>query len=204
MKRHYFYKEGAAPMWIHVPGTPITLPGEQTKYERLPGMTEWAPREVVERMGKGLAGGKSVAELSDTEAQRGLGGGMTTGAAAGGAGGAALARLAGGQKATAPFRDILKRGLNKSSLKGLSKLPGSAKLLPLLGLGLGAAAGAGGWATGRDARQQEARSVGKGLLSEQILQQHSIGQARQGLKRIPIESASMPSPKATVLSSSGV
>lgn len=209
MRRHYFYKAGTTPMWIHVPGTPITLPGEQTKYERLPGMTDWAPRGVVSRVGQGLAQDQSMDDIAEAEATRGLGGRAAAGAGTGLLAGAASARLAGGEAVAAPFKNILKRGINAESLRGLRKLPMKAGLLPLLGIGIGAATGVGSWAAGRDARRAQAKSVGKGLLSEQILQQHAIGQARQGeqtrqLTKLPIESASMPSPKATVLSSSGV
>ena len=196
-------------MWIHVPGTPITLPGERTQYERLPGMTNWAPREAVSRVGEGLARSRSIEDIAESEASQDFGGSVMKGGGGGLLGGSVLARLSGGEAVTAPFKNMLERGVNMKTFKGLSKLPTRAKLLPLLGMGTGAAAGIGSWAMGRDARRDQARSVGKGLLSEQILQQHAIGNARRGeetrkLSRLPIESASMPSPKATVLSSSGV
>jgi len=204
MRRHYFIKEGASPVWIHVPGTPFTLPGERTQYSRLPGMTEWAPRDVVERMGKGLAGDQTVKNLAQAESQQGLPGHLGKGAIGGAVGGAMASRIFGGESVTAPFKNIFKKGITRESLKGLSKLPRSAKILPLLGLGLGAAGGIGSWASGRDAREQEAREVGKGLLSEQILQQHSIGQARRGLAKLPIETASENSTKAVTLGNTGV
>ena len=209
MGRHYFNKEGNVPMWVHIPGTPITLPGERTQYERLPGMTDWAPRDTVSRVGKGLAEKQDISEIAESEANQGLGASAIKGGAGGLLGGSMLARLVGGQAVSAPFKNVLKGGLNKSTMSGLSKIPMSAKALPLLGVGAGLASGIGGWASGRDERRNQAASVSKGLLSEQILQQHSLGQAQQGaqgkqLSKLPIESASMPSPKATVLSSAGV
>ena len=211
MRRHYFIKEGASPIWIHVPGTPFTLPGERTQYSRLPGMTEWAPRDVVERMGRGLAEDKSVKSLVEQEKQQGLLSHLVRGSGGGLVGGAIGGRLMGGEAATNPFKQIFKKGLNLKTLKGLSKLPRSAKLLPLLGLGAGAAGGVGMWSQGQDARKREAQEVAKGLLSEQILQQHSIGQARRGLEnrsqhlaKLPADSAFENSPKAVVLGNTGV
>lgn len=209
MRRYYFSKESSAPIWIHVPGTPVTLPGERTEYERLPGMTNWAPRGIVSRVGQGLAQEKGIEDIAENEASRGLGTSALKGSGGGVLGGSVLSRVVGGEAVSKPFKNILKKGLTRESLRGLSKLPTSAKVLPLLGLGVGAASGVGSWAMGQDSRREQARAVGKGLLSEQILQQHSLGQARQGLKarqlsKLPVESASEMSPKATVLSSSGV
>lgn len=215
MKRHYFYKQGASPVWIHVPGTPFTLPGERTQYDRLPGMTDWAPRDVIGRVGKGLKEDKPIQSLVEQERQQGLLGSAAKGGIGGLVGGSMAARLAGGEKSTAPLKQVLKKGLSSGTMKGLSKFPRSAKILPLLGLGLGAAGGVGSWASGQDERGQEARGVAKGLLSEQILQQHSIGQARGGLAqqqqqrqphlaKLPPESASEQSPKAAVLGNTGV
>ena len=169
MRRHYFYKAGTTPIWIHVPGTPITLPGESTKYERLPGMTDWAPRDVVSRVGQGLAQEQDMDDIAENEATRGLGGRAAGGAGGGLLAGAVGARLVGGEAVSAPFKNILKSGINSASLKGLRKLPMKAGLLPLIGLGVGTAAGVGSWAMGRDQRKAQAKSVGKGLLSEQIL-----------------------------------
>jgi len=203
MKRHYFNKEGAAPIWIHVPGTPITLPGETTKYERLPGMTDWAPRGVVSRVGRGLAENKDMTEIAEQEANKDLGASAARGGAGGLLGGAMLSRLIGGEKVTTPFKNILKRGLNKQTLQGLGKLPRAAKVLPLLGMGLGAATGMGSWAAGRDKRREQAAAVGKGLLSEQILQQHSLNKARES-QRVPLETATEYPTKATAINGSGV
>ncbi len=208
MRKHYFVKEGS-PVWIHVPGTPFTLPGERQQYARLPGMTEWAPNEVVERMGKGLKDNVPAEELAQEESERGLLTSAAKGGVGGGIAGSIAARIAGGEASTAPFKKLFKKGLTKKTLEGLSKVPRSGKILPLLGLGAGVAGGVGDWAVGRDQRHQEAQEVAKGLLSEQILQQHAIGKAREStgtpiLSRLPAETASMPSPKAVVLGSTGV
>lgn len=203
MQRRYFSKEGAVPMWIHVPGTPVTLPGETTQYERLPGMTDWAPRDVVSRVGKGIAQDKNIQDIAEQEAQRGLLRTTATGAAGGLLGGAMLSRLVGGEAVAAPFKEILKRGISKDTLRGLGHLPRVAKILPLLGLGIGTAAGAGNWAQGRDARRSQAKAVGKGLLSEQILQQHQLNQARDS-RKLPLESATESATKATAISRAGV
>jgi hypothetical protein len=170
-------------------------------------MTEWASNEVVEDVGRGLKANQSIEQIDEDAANRGLLGTAIKGGLGGTVGGAAIARLAGGEATVAPFKKMLSKGITKQTLKGLSKLPGSAKLLPLLGLGVGAAGGVGAWAMGRDDRRRQARQVSKGLLSEQVLQQHAIDKARKSvglLHRSPIETAHAPSPKAVVLGSSGV
>jgi len=180
MRRHYFIKEGA-PVWIRIPGTPFTLAGTQTQSARLPGMTEWAPREVVERMGAGLKEDVPVEELANREANRGLLSSAGAGAAGGGILGALGGRLMGGAESVAPFKNILNKGLTRETFKGLSKIPRAAKLLPLLGVGAGLAGGVGAWATGRNERRREAQEVSKGLLSEQILQQQALTGARESV-----------------------
>jgi len=208
MGRYYFIKEGA-PVWIHVPGTPFTLPGERPRYTRLPGMSEWAPNEVVERVGKGLKQNVPIEELAESESGRGLLSSAGKGGIGGGIAGSMAARIVGGDAAVAPIKDIYRKGLSRKSLQGLRNLPRAAKILPLLGLGLGVTGGVGGWAMGQDKRRREAHEVAKGLLSEQVLQQHSIGKARSSLdtpliRRQAPESASDPSPRAAVMSTTGV
>lgn len=209
MRRHYFVKEGA-PVWIHVPGTPFTLPGERPRYERLPGMVDWAPREAVERVGRGLKEDVPIEALAEQEAQRGLLTNILKGGGGGAIAGSMGARLVGGEKATAPIKQIYKKGLSRKALASLSKLPRLAKVLPLLGMGAGLAGGIGSWAAGREGRREEAQSISKGLLSEQILQEHALNQARQSLQQRPLlmrrppESARVSAPKAVVLSTTGV
>lgn len=203
MRKRYFTKEGAIPMWVHIPGTPITLPGETTKYERLPGMTDWAPRGVVSRVGRGLAENRDIQDIAEQEANQGLLAKTVSGGTGGLLGGAMLSRLAGGEAVIAPFKDILKRGINKQTLQGLSKVPRMARVLPAVGLGIGAATGIGNWAMGRDDRKAQAKAVGRGLLSEQILQQHELNQARNS-RKVPLTTATESPTKATAISSSGV
>lgn len=208
MRRYYFVKEGA-PIWIHVPGTPFTLPGELPRYERLPGMIEWAPHDAVERVGLGLKEDVPIEQLAEEEAQRGLLSNVLRGSGGGLIGGTMSARLMGGERASAPIKQIYKKGLTRKTLRGLSKLPRAAKILPLLGTGAGLAGGIGAWAAGREGRKEEAQNISKGLLSEQILQEHALNQARQSLQqpllnRRPAESAQVTAPKAVVLSTTGV
>ncbi len=210
MRRHYFVKEGA-PVWIHVPGTPFTLPGERPQYARLPGMTEWAPNEVVERIGRGIKEDVPVEELAERESKRGLLTHLGKGGVGGGIAGAMGARLLGGEAAFAPIKKMFQKGVSRKTMQGLSRLPGLSKALPLAGIGAGLAGGLGTWAAGQDNRRREAQDVSKGLLSEQILQQHAIGKARESadrgtplLSRLPTETASMPSPKIVVDGNTGV
>jgi hypothetical protein len=158
---------------------------------------------VVSRVGRGLRENREVRDIAEQEANQGLGSNAARGGAGGLLGGAMIARIVGGEKSVAPFKKILAKGINKNTLRGLSRLPWAAKWLPLLGAGLGTAAGVGSWATGRDKRREQAAAVGKGLLSEQILQQHQINQARTA-RKMPLESATERATKATTVNSTGV
>lgn len=205
--RHYFVKHGA-PVWINIPGTPFTLPGFPARYERLPGMTEWAPRTTVESVGKKLQTDKPMEQIAEEEANVGLGTSVGTGAFAGTTGGLLAGRLSGGSKFTQPFKDILSKGLSKETLRGIKNIPRVAKVAPFIGLGAGLAGGLGHWASGREGRRQEASEVAKGLLSEQVLQQHSLNQARQSaqpsaLQGLPISTATAPAPIVTTQSNTG-
>jgi hypothetical protein len=205
--RHFFVKYGA-PVWIHVPGTPFTLAGFPERYERLPGMTEWAPRRTVENVGKQLQTAAPMEQIAADEANAGLGTSVGTGAIAGTTGGLLAGRLASGDNFAAPFKKLLSKGLSRDTLRGLKNIPRSSKIAPLIGLGAGAAAGLGHWASGREDRRQTANEVAKGLLSEQVLQQHSLNQARQSaqpsaLQGLPVDTATAPAPIVTTQSNTG-
>ncbi len=205
--RHYFVKQGA-PVWINVPGTPFTLPGFPARYERLPGMSEWAPRSTVESVGQKLKTDKPMEQIAEEEANVGLGTDVGAGAIAGTTGGLLAGRLAGGDKFTAPFKNILSKGLSRETLRGIKGLPRLSKLAPFIGLGAGMAGGLGHWASGRGTRRQGAHDVAKGLLSEHVLQQHSLNQARQAaqpsaLQGLPVATATAPAPIVTTQSNTG-
>lgn len=195
-------KHGLA-VWTRVPGTPFTLPGSPTIRERLPGMTEWAPRDMISRMAKGLERGElSPAELAELEAKRDELGQTGFGAGIGLTGGSILGRLIGGEAATQPFLDIYKQGITGQTLKGLSKMPAAMKILPLLGLGAGAYLGRQHWAKGKEGRRRQALGISKGLLAERILQSNALREALNTttpytgglLSGLPITSAYTPTP----------
>jgi len=195
-------KHGLA-VWTRVPGTPFTLPGSPTIRERLPGMTDWATRDMISRMAKGLESGEQTpAELAEQEAQEGKAQTMGLGAAAGLTGGTVAGRLAGGEAAMQPLFDIYKKGINRQTLAGLSKIPMAMRLLPLLGLGAGAYLGKREWEKGKEPRRQQALGVSKGLLAERILQSNALNEALNtntpytgGLLRgLPLTSAHSPTP----------
>ena len=195
-------KHGLA-VWTRVPGTPFTLPGSPTIRERLPGMSDWAPRGMISRMSKGLDTGEQTPEqLAEIESQRDEGKTTAIGGAAGLTGGSVLGRLLGGDAAVAPFKDLYAKGINKQTLKGLSKIPMAMKLLPLLGLGAGAYAGHKVWSGKQDENKQQALDVSKGLLAERLLQSNALTHAVNSsnpytgglLSGIPINSASAPTP----------
>ena len=207
MRRQYFIKEGAAPVWIHVPGTPFTLPGERTQYERLPGMTDWAERGMVSRVSKGLEEGTGVEALAEREALQGTGREAGKGAIAGGTVGTMAGRLIGGEAASAPIKELLQKGISKDTLKGFKNVPRAAKIAPVIGALLGAGGNAALWASGRDERRQQAKDVAKGVLSENILRRDALNRAREGIKRLQSgtqETAEQSTPKVITTGSMGV
>lgn len=198
-----------APVWVNIPGTPFTFLKSPEREERLPGMVQWAPRHVVERVGRGIEEGKSEEELVSPEADRGLLSNILTGTGVGGVAGGLGGRVAAGEASTAPFKKLLQKGVTRGTLKGLGRVPGVAKALPAIGAGLGAFGGLGKWEKERPGRRGEAQEVAQGLLREQILQQHSLRKAQESasnpiLKQLPSESATMPIPTAVVPSDTGV
>ena len=142
-------KRGQSPVWVRVPWSPFTFLGSAPRHERLPGMTEWAPREVVERVGKGLQQKVDPDILTAREEHRGLLKSMTAGGIGGFTGGALAGRLAKGEAASAPLKAILAKGINRQTLAGLKKIPRLSKMLPLIGAGAGLL-GRGGRAVDRD------------------------------------------------------
>lgn len=202
----------ALAVWTRVPGTPFTLPGVYRPEERLPGMSEWAPRDIVERVSRKLKQDRSVEDIARSEAAEGLLKDVGFGTAAGGVTGGLLGRLAGGEAATAPLKEILSKGLGKGSLRGLKGLPGPMKLLPLVGAGAGALLGGAGWAGGSRARGEQAKDIARGLLAERVLQRSALREAIKTdlpytapiLRGVPLMSASSPPPYVATPGSTGV
>ena len=193
----------AFPMWTSIPGTPFTLPGFPSPQERLPGMTGWVPRDVVERVSQALSEGEDIHGIAGREKLRGLGSSMATGVGMGGIIGGLGGRLLGGEAAIAPAKKLLSKGLSPERLAKMFKsTPGPMKYLPAAGAGLGALLGIGSWAGGVPKRQSDVMQVSRGLLAEKILQQRALGEAVKSqkpyvgsiLRGIPISSASAVSP----------
>jgi hypothetical protein len=140
-------------------------------------MSDWAPQDVITRMGTGMRRGEDLDALVEAEKSQGLLSSTSKGLAVGGLGGGLLGRLHAGEAATKPIGEILRKGLGNEGvlrgLRGLAKIPTSAKALALGGAGLGALAGGVGWATGADERGEMARSVARGLRREHTLQSNA-------------------------------
>jgi hypothetical protein len=168
------------PVWAHIPGTPFTLPGRQTQYERLPGMTDWAPRPMVTRVAKGLSDKKPLADIVREEGLEGRGRALATGGIGGGIGGGLLGRLLSGGAGTAPLREIASKGLSRETIQGLSRIPKAMWAAPLLGSLLGAGLTHHAWAGKKGGREQQARDVSRGLLAERLIQNNQLRQAIQG------------------------
>lgn len=204
-------KEGLA-VWTRVPGTPFTLPGMYHPKERLPGMSEWVPRDVVERVSRLLKKDKSLEEVAHSESGRGLLGQLGFGGVVGGIGGGLLGRLVGGEGAVEPLKNILSQGINSKSLRRLKGLSGPMRWLPLLGAGAGALAGGTSWAKGKQTRGRQSKDVARGLLAERALQRGALREAIQTdlpytapiLRGVPIMSASATAPYVATPGSTGV
>jgi len=194
----------ASGVWFRPPGIPFTFAGTPDYQERLTGMSEWAPREMVERVARGLQEGKSVESIAEKEKGKGLLRSTGVGTVAGGVAGGALGRLRGGEATTAPFKELLEKGVSRSTLRGLKKIPRAAKLGPLLGVGGGLLAGLGSWAAGRNERGRQATQVSRGLLAERVLQRNALKEALRSeapynqplLRGLPVTSASAETPYA--------
>jgi len=196
----------AFPVWTRVPGTPFTLPGSASYTERLPGMEGWVPREVVERVSRALAEGEDIRSLAQRERQEGAGGATALGAGVGGVTGLLGARLAEGEAGFAPLKDVLKKGVTRDSLRGLSKIPLSMKIAPAAGAVLGGLGMLGHWASQGSKREEDAEQVARGLLAEKVLQRRALEEAVKSpkpyvgsiLRGLPITSASSPPPYVTM------
>jgi hypothetical protein len=185
MRRKYFIKEavtsGGERLWIRVPGTPFTLPGAATQYERLPGMTEWVPRDDVETVSKAMEHDVPIDQISEQVSRSGLWPGMWKGLGVGGVAGALAGRAVGGEAAFSPFIDIKDKGLTSKTLAGLKKVPGAMKALPWVGAALGGAHAYGKWKSDYEGRGDRAKDIAKGLLAERILQTSAIRDAEDKL-----------------------
>ncbi len=177
MMRQGLLKQGTT-FWTQVPGTPFTVvPGNSQVQERLPGMREWAPRDTVADIAQQMDAGRPVADIAQDARRRGLLQAAGAGGGLGGIIGALGGRLMGGEAATKPFRDILSQGLNLKNLIGLRNLPGVMKWLPAAGAGAGLLAGGINWQQGARQRQEQAESIGQGLLAENVLQRNALREA---------------------------
>lgn len=203
----------ASGVWFRPPGLPFTFAGTPDYQERLTGMTEWAPRKMVERMAEGLRSGHTVEDLVKSERSRGMARPLVVGALGGGVGGGVLARILGGEATTAPFKELLEKGLlKKRSLGALGKLPTSVKLLPFLGAGAGLLAGGALWGSKGKEREGQATQVARGLLAERVLQRNALKEAlkseqpynRPLLQGVPLSSASTQTPYAVTLGNTGM
>jgi hypothetical protein len=167
---------------------------------------------MVERVAEGLEEGKTVDTVAQEEGGKGLLRSSGLGALAGGTAGGVLGRLVGGEAATAPFKELLAKGLSKETLKGLGKIPLSAKLGPLLGLGGGLLAGTAAWKAGQGKREGQARQVSRGLLSERVLQRNALKESLKSeqpysqplLRGVPLTSATADTPYAVTLGNTGL
>lgn len=187
-------KNANIPLWLKVPGATVPITGAPPPFERLPGMTEWAPREMVEDVAKGLRGGQDVEEIAKEQSGKGLLGNAAMAGLTGTFGGVLGGRLVGGEKAWEPFRGVLSEGVSRRTLAGLKGLPLPMKLLPLAGAGLGIGMATKNWAEQAPHRQKQTYDVARGLLAERVLQRDSLGQAMgrelQTLQGLPHQSAS--------------
>lgn len=186
-------KNAAIPLWLRVPGATIPITGQPEDKERLPGMTEWAPREMVEDVARGIRGGQDVESLAQEQSRKGLLGNAAIAGLTGTVGGVLGGRLVGGEKAWDPFKGILSKGFTRESLSGLRSLPLSMKVMPLAGAGLGVGLAAKKWLSDAPHRKKQTYDVARGLLAERILQRDSLRQAlgrETSLSGIPQQSAS--------------
>ena len=196
----------AFPVWTRVPGTPFTFTGGGNYTERLPGMEGWVSRDVVERVSRALAQGQDIRSLAHEEGGQGAAGAAGLGAGIGGVAGMLGSRLAEGRAGFDPFSRILKKGLTREALGGLSKLPTSMKLGPAAGAAIGGLGMLGQWAANRPRREENAQQVARGLLAEKLLQRRALEEAVQSprpytgsiLRGVPISSASSPPPYVTM------
>jgi len=177
-----------APVWVHIPGTPLTLPGRQTQFDRLPGMTDWAPQPVISRVAQGLQKNTPLEEIAKNEGEQGIGKAVGAGLLGGGVAGTLAGRLFSGEAGTAPLKDVLKKGITAASLRGLRNIPKGMLALPLLGAGGGTALGLALWQGNKANREQQAQDVARGLLTERILQRHQLREATRDVSRSSLPS----------------
>ena len=178
MKKYYFTKYGT-PVWIRVPGTPFGTAAFPETANRLPGMTEWAPNDVISRVGRSVRADVPLDEIEQQEMNSTLGSNLAKGGLIGGVGGGLAARVFGGEAVTKPFTEIGTHGLNKETFRGLKNIPRVGKIVPAAGLGAGLLGALYNWHKTKPNRKAQTQDVVKGLLTEQILQQHALNQASQ-------------------------
>ena len=202
----------ASGVWFRPPGLPFTFAGTPDYQERLTGMVEWAPRHMVENVARGLQEGRSVDAMSSEEGRKGLLRNLGVGTLAGGTAGGVIGRIVGGEATTAPFKELLAKGLSRETLSQLKNIPRSAKIGLPLGAGAGLLAGLGAWKSGQGRRERQAREVARGLLAERVLQRNALKEALKTeqpynqplLKGVPLTSASAQTPYAVTLGNSGL
>jgi hypothetical protein len=190
----------AVAIWTKVPGLPFTIPGTITQHERLPGMSDWAPRDVITRVSERMQQGDDPNDIVESEQGKGLGKSLAIGSAAGGISGGLLGRLVSGEEAVAPIKEIFEHGTGTSlrGLRNLSKIPRAAQALTLGGLGLGALAGGLTWGKDSTRRGETAGDAIRGLDREHLNLQNAQLQNRvlqqQLLTHNPMPSATAAQP----------
>lgn len=179
-------------IWPRVPGAMITGGGPAPR-ERLPGMTEWAPREMVEDVARGLRSGQDVEEIAKEQTGKGLLGNAAVAGLTGAFGGVLGGRLVGGEQSWEPLKGLLSKGFTREGLSGLKKLPLAMKAMPIAGAGLGVGLAAKNWMEQAPHRQKQTYDVARGLLAERVLQRDSLREAMgreiRALQGIPHQSA---------------
>lgn len=194
-------KNANIPLWLKVPGATVPITGAPPQYERLPGMTEWAPREMIEDVARGIREGKDVEDIAKDQSQKGLLGNAAMAGLTGGFGGVLGGRLLAGNEAWDPFRGVLSEGVSKRTLTGLKNLPWQMKVLPLAGAGLGIGLATKNWANKAPHRQHQSYDVARGLLAERVLQRdalrQSMGRELQTQQSSPFQSANELPPLVT-------
>lgn len=194
-------KNANIPLWLKVPGATVPITGPPAPYERLPGMTEWAPREMVEDVAKGIRGGQDVEDIAKEQSNKGLLGDAAISGLTGTFGGVLGGRLLGGETAWDPFKGMFSKGLAGGGLSSLKGLRWPMIALPLAGAGLGVGLAAKNWAEQAPHRQRQTYDVARGLLAERVLQRDALGQAMDReattLKGLPHQSANELPPLVT-------
>lgn len=180
-QREGLLKNAFFPIWTRVPGTPFSLPGNMDPEERLPGMDTWAPRERMERVSAGMHAGVPVDVMMKAEGESDKARNVLTSAGAGALGGGLVGRGLLGEKATAPFHNIIREG-GHDVLKHLAGIPSGMKALIGAGALGGAYYGADRWAERKPIREHQAYETARAMRNEQLLNDVKLMQGNDYLQ----------------------